>query len=404
MRTEALRDAAFYSVLAALAAVTVSITLFEASAAAAMILAAASLWKERRLNEVAGPFAALAGVYFLMHVASFTQTEHPDASARGVFKVLRHVWLAVAVAYTLDTPKRFTAAYRWLLAVALVICVDAVIQKTTGAELLRGRRMTPYLLEKEYRVTGPFRHANDFSAYLCLVFFAFAGLAGELKSMSARWRGVVAAGVGLTLFCLLYTYSRGAWIAASAALVALALVRRSRLVAAGLAVVALWAVFLSPPYLRQRVTSLADLRDSTLAERVELWGESVRMIRSSPWLGLGTNTYARNEPLFKAPGSRVDKQYAHNGYLQMAAEIGLLGLAAFLAFLGYFFYSCLRAFGGPPEDPWIRAAGLSLCAGIFAFLLHSFTDTNLQSLQLVNSMWMAVGMAWAARRLSSRRP
>ena len=38
--------------------------------------------------------------------------------------------------------------------------------------------------------------------------------------------------------------------------------------------------------------------------------------------------------------------------------------------------------------------------GILAFLMHSLTDTNLQSLLLVNWLWLSMGWVWAAKRLS----
>jgi O-antigen ligase len=153
--------------------------------------------------------------------------------------------------------------------------------------------------------------------------------------------------------------------------------------------------------MRERVRSLGNFRDTTIRERAELWGESLRMVKESPWLGLGVNTYARNEPLYKKEGSQTDKQYAHNGYLQIAAETGLLGLSSFLAAVVYLWFASLKAFLRAP-NPFLRAAGLGLLCGILAFLIHSATDTDLQSTLLVNTLWLAMGMAWAGKRLSTK--
>ena len=58
----------------------------------------------------------------------------------------------------------------------------------------------------------------------------------------------------------------------------------------------------------------------------------------------------------------------------------------------------------PRRAPSASAAapGAALTAGVFAFLLHSATDTNLQSLRLVSLLWFSMGLAMAARRLVRR--
>ena len=137
-------------------------------------------------------------------------------------------------------------------------------------------------------------------------------------------------------------------------------------------------------------------------ERVELWKESLRMICARPWLGSGVNTYARVEPLYKNKSSHTDFQYAHNGYLQIAAETGLAGLASFLAAVTYFLWVSLRAFLDC-KLPFLRISGLALVFGVFSFLIHSATDTNLHSTPLVNTLWVVMGLTWSAAEIARGR-
>ena len=92
--------------------------------------------------------------------------------------------------------------------------------------------------------------------------------------------------------------------------------------------------------------------------------------------------------------------YAHNGYLQMAAETGIVGLAAFLAICVYFFVTVARSLLRCPDER-TRSVGWAFYFGALAFLFHAMTDTNLQSLLLVNLFWIAIGAGWAARNLSA---
>jgi O-antigen ligase len=282
--------------------------------------------------------------------------------------------------------------------VAFVINIDAVIQGICGVELLRQRSMTAYSGDTK-RLTGPFSHANNFSAYLSFTSLLFLEAVHEGKKVFPRTRyAFFLLGFFITLLCLVGTYSRGAWFAVGLTFLLYALVKRSWTLLFMIVVIGVWGVFFSPPLVKNRIVTLTDVKGGSVFERRELWGESLRMVEKSPWLGLGVNTYARNEPLYKAPDSQTDYQYAHNGYLQMMAEIGWLGLVSFLGMISYFFMASLRAFR-KAFDPFLKMAGTALLFAIFSFLIHSATDTNLQSILLVNTLWVAMGVAWAAREL-----
>ena len=51
----------------------------------------------------------------------------------------------------------------------------------------------------------------------------------------------------------------------------------------------------------------------------------------------------------------------------------------------------------------VAVQGLSIVFGIFSFLLHSATDTNLHSVLLVNLLWLAIGLGWAAVSLTNKQ-
>lgn len=347
------------------------------------------------------PLLALVALYLGAVVASMFGSEHLSASARGFVKVLQSVSIFLAAIYLVRDDERFGKLYAWILWVGAIVAADALLQTAIGHDLLRNRPMTAYFGDT-MRVTGPFRHANDFSAYLSFTFFAFAGLLAEWGTLSRRGRVIAIAGTALLGLCLVWTYARGAWIAVGVAAALLAVYRRNKWAIGTLILAALWAFFFSPPLVRDRVRSLADTRNGTILERKALWGEAIRMIEARPVLGHGINTYAKNEPKFKE-GANVDNQYAHNGYLHLAAETGLVGLAAFLALVVYALGSCLEAFAGAPPSP-IRAAGTALAFGLVAFLFHSATDTDLHSVLLVNAFWFGLGLCWAARNGVLARP
>jgi len=104
--------------------------------------------------------------------------------------------------------------------------------------------------------------------------------------------------------------------------------------------------------------------------------------------GCGLNTYsevAKNYKSFEGGGI-----YPHNSYLQKAAEIGLLGIFAFIGILFIFFKTALR-YLNQKRDFLV----LGLLSGILAFLVHAFFDTHLYSLQLVVLFWYMLGLTIA---------
>lgn len=392
------KELAFRTLFAVIFFLPSSISLFEIASWAFILLAAWSLAVGRDFSRLRQPFAACAVAYLFFACLSLTQSAHLEASWRGVFKVVRSLLLCFAAVYVVDSPARFKTLFKWFLAVAVLMAVDAMAQGWLKKDPLRGRGMIPFHGDVK-RLTGPFRHANDFSAYLSFVIFLFLGVVLESRRLfGTRFALFCKAGLWGVTFCLFGTYSRGAWLAVAVTFVLLTAFKRSRLFAASLGIMTLWAMFFSPPLVRDRFDSLLK-GEGTVVERKELWSQSLRMIRTSPWLGLGVNTYAKNQPHFKSPAVRMDDQYAHNGYLQMGAEIGLLGLAAFLVTVGAALVVSLSNFL-KSRDVFFRNAGLGFVCGIVAFLIHSATDTNLQSLLLVNTLWLALGIAWAGGRLA----
>ena len=120
------------------------------------------------------------------------------------------------------------------------------------------------------------------------------------------------------------------------------------------------------------------------------------IIKDYPILGTGPNTYLSVVPQYKI----ADKNYLyypHNSFLHMAAEVGLLGLWAFLWVMWRFFRQGIKI-----SKKQGNILLLGLMAGVLAFLIHSFFDTNLYSLQLVVLFWFVLGLGVSMFSLDSR--
>ncbi len=109
---------------------------------------------------------------------------------------------------------------------------------------------------------------------------------------------------------------------------------------------------LLPSFLTQRLadlgsyTSLPDVRGVTitnenfaLVERLAHWQAAWGMITDHPWRGVGIGNYAVAYPAYALPRWEEPLGHAHNYYLNIAAEAGLVGLVAYLfLFIACFWY------------------------------------------------------------------
>ncbi|MDW7991272.1 MAG: O-antigen ligase family protein [Anaerolineae bacterium] len=219
-----------------------------------------------------------------------------------------------------------------------------------------------------FRAYGTFEQPNPYAGYIGMTLALGTGILGTcgLPWISERrWKSVlgIGAAVGLMAVALGASWSRGGWMGFAAALgaMALALPRRSRwgvLLVAGLVVLflGLLGTGLLPARVVARLTDfVADLRlqdvrgininsaNYAVIERLAHWQSAVEMWRFRFWTGVGFGGYEPAYPAFALVNWPIALGHAHNLYLNLLAETGVIGLLAYLALWGAVFYRTWRA-------------------------------------------------------------
>lgn len=122
---------------------------------------------------------------------------------------------------------------------------------------------------------------------------------------------------------------------------------------------------------------LADSRgDPGPASRSAIWSGTWTMIRAHPVLGVGLGAFETVYPIYGRGDGTSLIQFAHNDYLQALADGGIVAAALAAWFIIVTFRGFVR--GVRLRDPLLRALALGAGAGIFAILVHSLFDFNLQ--------------------------
>ena len=127
-------------------------------------------------------------------------------------------------------------------------------------------------------------------------------------------------------------------------------------------------------------SSVADLsqRDKhSLFTRFEIWDRAVRMIRDYPATGSGISTYRsmveRDEYAVRhyAINNRI-LPHAHNIFLQMGADLGVMGLFLFLAWYGAVAFMAVQSFRSPSRHSRIMV--IAVATGILAHMGYGIGD------------------------------
>jgi O-antigen ligase len=142
------------------------------------------------------------------------------------------------------------------------------------------------------------------------------------------------------------------------------------------AMVVLGFIYLPTDSLIRRFSELAKSEEIAADTRARIWRDTTTLIQDYPLFGCGMGGYGSCFLLYKtvAPMNTVD--YVHNDYLQVLAELGILGFLAGLVFVGRVLQQTRRGIlhAATSEDRYLAIACLS---SITAMLLHSLVDFNM---------------------------
>lgn len=228
-------------------------------------------------------------------------------------------------------------------------------------------------------VRGSFNPNNSGSLMSLLVLPA---LTLALRSTGSGQR-LAAGGVALLLgLLLLISQSRGAILGVGVACVALTLLISRRWLPVWLmvALAALIAVRATGIPLNWHFLLGGSALD-TLIDRQLLWQRGLYLIHDFPFTGVGPGMV---EPaiqlLYPLETARVEGSFfhVHQTYLQFAAEMGLLGLLAWVALLGSLAAGLLHVWRNAVE-PSMRTLALALLGSLIVYAVHSFFDVPTHS-------------------------
>jgi len=197
--------------------------------------------------------------------------------------------------------------------------------------------------------------------------------------------------LGITSLSLIFTNTRGTWLAILGGVAFLSIFKNKKLIIWFMVLVIL-ALALIPSFY-QRASTIIDLDNSSNKERLLMWKSAFNMFRDYPLTGVGLGMFSELYPKkYMLPEARVKKRhYAHNIVMNILAETGIIGLGAFTFLVSYIFKVGFELLRNLEDKYWINAI-LGLLAGILAFLIHGLTFYNLGDSETAKLFWVIIAL------------
>ncbi len=251
------------------------------------------------------------------------------------------------------------------------------------------------------RVFSTMGNPNALGGYLILM----APVALALFFKSAGWgQKIIYGSIFMILsICLVFTFSRGAWLGFALSLVLLGWMVDRRilwLLLLGLAA----SPFILPQTIKDRILVLFSpeyLRISAKWGRIFFWKQAFERMITHPWLGVGPGTFgdavARRHLI-------PDSIWVDNHYLKVGAEIGVSGLLAFLWLMGRSLMAPFNRGGRWLKDPFQIAVLAGGTAGLVAVIVQNVTVSVFEVLFVSTYWWFLLGVMTAMVHLNWQPP
>ena len=285
------------------------------------------------------------------------------------------------------------------------------------------------------RASGTFSQPNPYGAYLglslpvafSLSLWGITQLLAKRTLATALWTTFYAAATLCIGMGLVASWSRGGWLGAvGGIIVVLALFDRRTALLLGLGLLGLVMTALlgtlNPSWIPSAISArLGDIpaylglidilslevNDDNFAivERVAHWFAALRMWELAPWLGVGPGNYATAYASVALPRWNDALGHAHNIYLNVLGETGILGFSAFLLFwstlIGWLLQQRRKLL---QTDSWSRALTIGVLGVLTHLAIHSFFDNLfVQGMYLHVALWLATVAAIGAAKVTAPR-
>ncbi|MEN8210678.1 MAG: O-antigen ligase family protein [Thermodesulfobacteriota bacterium] len=276
-------------------------------------------------------------------------------------------------------------------------------------------------------VVGPYVNHNHYAGLMELIFpvvlglFLFyrpriqntsliKGIAEIFSQEKANIHILIGASALLIIISIFVSLSRGAMISTCLSLIVFTIFLLQRKISRGNTTLIIGVIMLSAlcigwfgwDQIIERFAKLKNAQGVIYEARLDFWKDSQEMIDSYKLTGSGIGTFPHVYPLHRSLKSELFLSHAHNDYLELLAEGGIIGFGLAAIFLLTLFYKTYKIFINR-RDGFSIYIYIGSITAMTSILLHSFTDFNMHI--GANGLWFffIAGVAVSAANTGIRK-
>lgn len=294
-------------------------------------------------------------------------------------------------------PQEIINVVKVLIASALCVSLYGLYQYYFGNVLLDYAWVDPELFPTlQNRVFSTLQNPNILASFLVTVLSFCVG--GILAIKNWKHRSVLVGIAVIMLACLILTFSRSAWLGLLISLCVASVIYNYRFLFL-LLPTTLLLVFYTKDLILLRFISVFQGNDSSILLRFALWESTKVMIERHFFTGIGWGAYKFLYPEydFYINNPTIVIYHAHNMYLNIAAEIGVPGLAIFLLLMCLHFYFAWQILKVSDKEEY-HAFALGSIAAVLGIFICGFADYVLFNMELMTLYWVVNGLIYAMWR------
>lgn len=257
-----------------------------------------------------------------------------------------------------------------------------------------------YVFVRTGRIVSTFVNPNPFGTYLLILFLFYWGYTLRKKHWTLNLISII------YITALFLTGSRGAYLALIVSLPFLflgiekvqikkSLFKTALVIVSGLGITRL-LMFIAPVVQKNlgldlsivdNLLRVSSLVGSSSIGRFEFWKAAGRIFMEKPITGFGLGTFFQSY-FIGYGGNQWYSRFAHNHYLQILAELGIVGLALFMAFILATLWTFWKVFKSKEYPPYF----VGIVAAFIGFLAHIFVEFSWNFPGVTVTMFWMLGM------------
>lgn len=235
------------------------------------------------------------------------------------------------------------------------------------------------------KITGTFQFLgpNEVAAFFNEYTIIMLGICLCTRTQKVRW--FLLAMICANTFCILFLYSRGAYLGYGAGMFVLFAIKNKKLLIPLILVGVFWQALL-PEKAVERVKETKNeygQLDESSERRIQIWQQGLDLFKKNPITGIGFNVFGY---------LGFDLKDTHNIYVKFLVEQGVVGLIIFLIVIFCFFKMGYILYKKGEGDDLAQGMGVGLMACIAVILVNNMFGNRWMYFELSAYLWIFTGL------------